>query len=95
MPIDIHKEQLLTLEQAARCFPGRVAPSTLWRWYRKGVRGIRLDTVVVGGKRLTSTQALERFAEASTAASAAAAAGTTSPERDPSTTRQLKAAGLL
>lgn len=97
--IEILKEQLLTLEQAARSLPGHVAPSTIWRWYRKGVRGVRLETIVIGGKRLTSSEALGRFAAASTAASELAsttdAALATPSERDPSTTQRLKAAGLL
>ncbi len=97
--IDILKEKLLTLEQAARFFPGRVAPSTIWRWHRKGVRGVRLETIVIGGKRFTSAQALERFAAASTAASEPSSitdvAVATAQGRDPSTTRRLKAVGLL
>jgi hypothetical protein len=99
MPIEIHKEQLLTLEQAARSLPGRVATSTIWRWHRKGVRGARLETVVIGGKRLTSAQALERFAAASTAASESRSTtphhATAPGERDKSTQGRLKAAGLL
>ena len=98
MPIDIHKEQLLTLEQAARSLPGHVAPSTIWRWHRKGVRGVRLETVVIGAKRLTSSQALARFATASTAASdrthAISDANKLPSERDESTRHSLEAAGL-
>lgn len=67
MPIDIHGERLLTLSQAARALPKKIAPSTLWRWYRKGVRGVVLETVVVGGARYTSAEAIQRFATALTA----------------------------
>ncbi len=99
MAIDIRKEMLRTLAQAAHSLPGRVAPSTTWRWHRKGVRGIRLETVVIGGKRYTSEEALTRFAAALTAASEPAnttdTAAVTSPERDPSTARMLKNAGLM
>ncbi len=44
MPIDIQKEQVVTLTEATRILP-RVngkgpAICTLWRWCRKGLRGV-------------------------------------------------------
>jgi len=48
--------------------PGQPHLSTLWRWYRRGVRGVRLETVVVGGRRFTSRAAIERFIERTTVA---------------------------
>ena len=70
--IDINCEQLLTLSQAAKRFPGRnggnIAVSTLHRWATCGVGGIRLETVVVGGRKMTSAEALQRFVNARTAA---------------------------
>ncbi len=36
-------------------------PATLNRWARFGVRGVRLESILVGGRRLTSKQALDRF----------------------------------
>ena len=62
MTIDIHGERLLTLSQVVRALPKKVAPSTIWRWYRKGIRGVVLETVLVGGTRYTSVEALNRFA---------------------------------
>lgn len=35
--------------------------STVFRWATKGARGRRLETVLVGGIRYTSFEALERF----------------------------------
>ena len=61
-------ETLVTLTQAARMLPGHPHVSTLWRWCRRGVKGIVLETYVVAGRRFTSTEALERFASATTAA---------------------------
>src|SRR5262245_4075347 len=65
-------EQLLTLSAAAREIPGPsgrgLHVSTLWRWMQRGVRGIRLETVMIGGIRYTSREALERFIAATTAA---------------------------
>jgi hypothetical protein len=96
--IDIRREELLTLGQASRSLPGKPALSTCWRWHRKGVRGIRLETIVIGGKRFTSAQAIERFALALTTASEATstvAGGVARPERAPSTTGRTKEAGLV
>jgi hypothetical protein len=99
MAIDIHSEELRTLRQAAASLPGTPAPSTTWRWSRRGVRGIRLETVVIGGTRYTSLEALSRFAVALTAASEPASTapepGIAPTERDESTQRRLKAAGLM
>lgn len=67
MSISLH-EHLLTLAEACRRMPGRPSICSLWRWYRHGVRGAKLETVVIGGRRYTSIEALERFAEATTAA---------------------------
>jgi Protein of unknown function (DUF1580) len=68
-------EDLVTIPQAARAVPrgqGQfgVDPSTVWRWHLRGVRGVRLETLLVGGKRFTSAQALDRFFQATTAAAA-------------------------
>lgn len=35
--------------------------STLWRWTRHGVRGVRLETMLVGGLLFTSREAIQRF----------------------------------
>jgi hypothetical protein len=65
----------LTLAAGARTLPPHrgesVAPSTLWRWHRKGVktpdgRRVHLEMARVGGKWVTSRAALARFISAST-----------------------------
>jgi hypothetical protein len=65
-------ESLLVLSLAAREVPGSsgngVHNSTVWRWALRGIRGIRLETVVIGGVRYTSREALDRFIRATTAA---------------------------
>ena len=35
--------------------------STLWRWCQKGCKGVRLDSICVGGKRFVTVAAIERF----------------------------------
>lgn len=57
-------ESLISLSKAARLAPGRPHLSTVWRWATAGFRGIRLETVTVAGRRLTSAEALRRFFEA-------------------------------
>jgi hypothetical protein len=68
--IDWQAEDLMTMTQASKEIPGRPALSTLWRWANKGCRGIKLDTLMVGGTRYTSTRAVQQFFEAITRASA-------------------------
>ena len=45
--------------------PGRggrpIHPGTVLRWIRRGVRGLRLEAVRLGGRWLTSEEAVERF----------------------------------
>ena len=59
-------EQRLTLNQLAH--REGVNPSTVWRWSRRGVRGISLETFSVGTRRYTTEEAFERFVQATTAA---------------------------
>jgi hypothetical protein len=66
--IDHEREEMLTMTEAAKRMPGRPNASSVWRWYTKGVRGVRLETIKCGAKRLTSTEAIARFIAASTAA---------------------------
>ena len=66
MPISLD-EPLLTLTQAANRLPGKPHVSSLWRWCKRGVRGVRLETLVLAGRRYTSFRALEEFAAATTA----------------------------
>lgn len=67
MSIDIHSESLVSFEQASEVTPGRPHKSTLHRWRLRGIRGIRLETCLIGGRRFTSREALQRFAERTSA----------------------------
>jgi hypothetical protein len=57
-------ERALTLTQATKILPGRPHVSTVWRWCRRGVNGICLEHRRLGGKIITSHEAIERFAAA-------------------------------
>jgi hypothetical protein len=59
--IDIESEQLRLLAKASVDVPGHPHVSTLMRWALRGVKGIKLETVVVGGRRFTSREAIQRF----------------------------------
>lgn len=65
MAIDIENETLLTLTEATKVLPRlngrRPAISTLWRWCRKGLRGVRLEYIRIGRNIATSREALSRF----------------------------------
>jgi hypothetical protein len=63
--IDMKKEKLLSLSEAARfvpCINGKpVHASTIWRWCMKGSRGVHLEHVRLGRRILTSPEAISRF----------------------------------
>lgn len=66
MSIHIHEEQLMRLGEVSTDLPRRngkkIHTSTVWRWTRRGLRGIRLETLRIGGTTYTSKEALQRFA---------------------------------
>ena len=64
--IDPLRDTVLTFSEAAKKLPrlrsGRpLHATTLWRWATAGLRGVKLETVQVGGVRVTSAKALPRF----------------------------------
>ena len=67
--IDTANEKLLRVPgEAAKSFPDRPHTSTIWRWHRRGIKGVRLETAIIGGRRYTSREAIQRFIERTTAA---------------------------
>lgn len=67
MAIDLQSETVVSLTQATKALPPidgrRIHVSTLWRWARKGVRGVRLEHIRLGHRVCTSLEALNRFAQ--------------------------------
>ena len=63
--LDIHEEHMISLREAAKHLPkrnGRRAHySTIFRWATKGARGRKLESVLIGGVRYTSIEAMRRF----------------------------------
>jgi hypothetical protein len=95
-------EKPLPLAEAARLLPKRPNPATLWRWRTKGVRGVRLKTSMIGGRRYVTRAALREFNEAVTAAASrnaekvpAEREPVTKRQRPAETSRRLRQAGLI
>ena len=67
--IDLQKERLFSLTEATKILPSRpngkrFTVATLFRWAMKGMRGTKLETILVGRCRCTSWEALGRFLDA-------------------------------
>lgn len=65
--IDIGNEQLVSLRDVPKLLPTRpngkrVHISAVYRWTQRGVRGVRLEMIRIGGTAYTSREALQRFA---------------------------------
>ena len=70
--IDQSNETVISLSEAAKLIPPvragkHLHPSCLYRWTSTGCRGVLLDVIVIGGTRMTSREALDRFFSALTA----------------------------
>lgn len=68
--IDVRTEKLVPLSDvpALPCVPtskgGKpVAVNTIYNWYRRGCRGVRLEVVPRGHTLFTSVEAIQRFYE--------------------------------
>lgn len=59
--INIASEHLCHLNKAPLSIPGQPHVSTVVRWSRRGLKGITLETILVGGRRFTSVEAIGRF----------------------------------
>lgn len=56
-------DDLVSFNKAAEVLPKEQRPSltTWWRWWRKGIRGVRLHTTLRGGRRLVKRSDVLRF----------------------------------
>ena len=67
--IDVSCEKLIRLEDVRDYIPSgrrgkKLSKAVMYRWALKGVTGILLETVKVGGSRFTTVEAIERFISA-------------------------------
>jgi len=67
--IDTTVEDPIPIVQLSQLYPHKVpgtrgkpvSPMTVENWTKKGIRGIKLEVLVVGGRLCTSLAALDRF----------------------------------
>ena len=79
--IDVQTETIIPLNESPRHLPGNPHVGTIYRWTLKGVRGVKLETILRGGRRFTSIESLTRFIERTTAAGDGAREGARTPRR--------------
>lgn len=96
MAIDVFRDELLTYAEAAKLLPERARPSygTWHRWCTVGLDGVRLESVMIRGRRYTTKEALQAFLAARAlpraAREAATASGWSSPQRRDADHRQTE-----
>jgi hypothetical protein len=78
--IDPNSEQIVTFTEAAK-LPPRRNVATLFRWRQRGIRNVKLETMMYGGRRVTSLEALDRFFARVTAAADGEPARAETPRR--------------
>lgn len=66
--IDIAAEHLVSIARASAHLPPRstgraVHATTVYRWCTRGVGGVILESIAIGGCTYTSREAIQRFAE--------------------------------
>lgn len=94
--IDHLTETLVNFQHAGRHIPGNPALCTLHRWRLSGVRKTKLETLLVGGIRYTSVEAISRFIAAQNASEPPAPSITAKQRRTQaeSAMKVLEAAGI-
>jgi hypothetical protein len=85
---------LLSFGEVGRLLPSKPNPSTLWRWHVHGCYGIRLQTVLIGGRRFVERAQLDDFVDRVTTARERNTAPDSVAARTPETESALAAAGL-
>jgi len=88
MAIDYEMESIITLGEACRAFPpSGVSDATMARWIQRGIKVktlgafVKLETLLIGGRRVTSREAIVRFIAAQNANDAPAAPVITASQR--------------
>ena len=103
--VALTSENIISFSRAAKLIsqklPDRrggraLSTSTVYRWAKCGLKGIKLETVQVGGTAATSVEAIERFFSrlAGDAVTTPTATAASKSRRVDAAKRELKAAGL-
>ncbi len=64
--VDLNTETIIAISEVPRRLPvrpngKRVHVSACYRWIQRGIRGIKLEVIRIGGTMYTSVEALQRF----------------------------------
>ena len=67
--LDLASETVISIREAANRVPSfrpgkRTHTATIFRWIATGVNGVRLESARLGGRVVTSVEALQRFSNA-------------------------------
>ena len=62
--MSLRDEQLVSFPDASKRLPSRPSINTFHRWRMRGIKGHRLETCRLAGRRYTSVEALDRFFDA-------------------------------
>ncbi len=94
--IDIFKENIRSFVEASKVLHGNPHCGTIARWALKGRNGVRLESVVIGGRRFTSLEAISRFVARLNEKTLPAPPHAAEPRvrQDEAVERELDAAGL-
>ena len=95
MPIDIQREELIRLGDAPKHVPGRPHISTLYRWMERGVKGVKLECVAVGGRTFVSKEGIARFITACSGAGQVSQPSRIREKQIVAAERELTEAGIL
>ena len=91
--ISLDDELTPVATEAKRRTGKRPSPATVWRWCRRGCRGVRLEALNVFGQWHTTKEAFAAFIKGQTAA--ALESDDSPAERSPATAEALRKAGVL
>ena len=59
--MDLIEEDLVRLSELAASLPWKPTRCTVWKWTTTGFRGTVLESFKLGGRNMTSKQAVNRF----------------------------------
>lgn len=61
--IDLKNEHAITVPEAAAAVPGGTTTRIVYTWINRGIGGIRLEAIKLGGAWYTSHEAIQRFGD--------------------------------
>lgn len=56
-----NSDEFIAVNDLANHLPGRPSRATVWRWLLRGVKGHRLESTLVGGRRFVRSSSLKAW----------------------------------